>query len=154
MPRVGLKGHGSCMLIDEGLVILPEEECFELLARHHVGRVAVTVSALPAVFPVNYAVMDGAIVFRTGEGTKLSVALRNTVVAFEIDEFEPFAHGGWSVLAIGVASELEGDALARAQSLPLRPWADGERDHYVRIVPELLSGRRIIHVPADAIAVG
>lgn len=138
------------MLVDEGLVILPEEECFELLARHHVGRVAVTVGALPAVFPVNYTMMDGAIVFRTGDGTKLRAALRNAVVAFEIDDFEPFAHGGWSVLVVGVATELEGHALVRARDLPLNPWADGRRDHYVRIVPEIVSGRQIIHAPADA----
>ena len=138
------------MLVDEGLVILPEEECFELLGRHHVGRVAVTVGALPAVFPVNYTMLDGAIVFRTGDGTKLRAALNQTVVAFEIDDLDAFAHTGWSVMAIGVASQLEGDALARAKRLPLRPWADGERDHYVRVVPEMVSGRRIIHAGSGA----
>ena len=143
------------MLIDHGLELLAEEDCFELLAAHHVGRVAVTVSALPAVFPVNYALMDGAIVFRTGEGTKLQAALRNAVVAFEIDEFDGFGHGGWSVLAVGMADELTGTALERARELPLRPWADGERDRYVRIVPELLSGRRIVHAPVgSAMATG
>ena len=133
------------MLVDEGLVILAEEECLELLGRHHVGRVAVTVGALPAVFPVNYALMDGAIVFRTGDGTKLRAALDHTVVAFEIDDYDPFAHGGWSVLAVGLASELEGEALARARDLPLRPWADGDRHHFVQIVPEVISGREITH---------
>jgi nitroimidazol reductase NimA-like FMN-containing flavoprotein (pyridoxamine 5'-phosphate oxidase superfamily) len=133
------------MLIDQGLAILPEEECFELLATQHVGRVAVTVGALPAVFPVNYALMGGSIVFRTGEGTKLDAALRNAVVAFEIDEFDGFGHAGWSVMAVGVAREMTADALDQARTLPLRPWADGARDRYVQIVPELLSGRRIVH---------
>jgi uncharacterized protein len=138
------------MLVDDGLEILAEEECFELLARNHVGRVAVTVGALPAVFPVNYVLVNGAIVFRTGSGTKLKSAVDRAVVAFEIDAFEPFGHGGWSVLAIGVASELESHELARARELPLRPWADGARDRYVRIVPELVSGRRIVHAPDSA----
>jgi nitroimidazol reductase NimA-like FMN-containing flavoprotein (pyridoxamine 5'-phosphate oxidase superfamily) len=135
------------MLIDQGLEILGEQECFDLLATRHVGRVAVTVGALPAIFPVNYALMGGTIVFRTGEGTKLSAALRNAVVAFEIDEFDGFAHGGWSVMAVGMARELDGAALDDARRLPLRPWADGERDRFVQVVPELVSGRRIVHAP-------
>ena len=133
------------MLVEEGIEVLSEEECAALLGRCHVGRVAVTLSALPAVFPVNYAVLDGDVVFMTGEGTKLRAALSNTVVAFEIDEFDPFAHTGWSVMAIGVASELAGHDLDRARALALRPWADGDRRHYVRIRPDVLSGRRIRH---------
>ena len=136
------------MLVDEGLIILSEKECADLLAQHHVGRVAVTIEALPAVFPVNYALMDGDIVFRTGDGVKLRAALHNAVVAFEIDDYEPIDHGGWSVLAVGVASELTGPDLDRARALPLRPWADGDRGHYVRVVPELVSGRQITHSPA------
>lgn len=142
------------MLGDDGLEILTERECAQLLAQNHVGRVAVTLAALPAVFPVNYAIGDdGAIVFMTGEGTKLRAALQHTVVAFEIDGFEPVAHGGWSVMVVGVASELEGGALERARQLPLRPWAGGDRRHYVGIAPELVSGRRIRHdvtAPAGA----
>jgi hypothetical protein len=33
--------------------------------------------------------------------------------------------------------------LARLRGLPLRPWAPGARDHYVRILPAVLTGRRI-----------
>jgi uncharacterized protein len=133
------------MLIHDGLEILDEEQCLELLGRTHVGRVAVTIAALPAVFPVNYAMCDGAIVFRTADGTKLRAALENTVVAFEIDAFDAFGHGGWSVLAVGMATELSGHELAAARNLPLRPWADGDRDRYVCIRPEMVSGRRISH---------
>lgn len=35
-----------------------------------------------AVLPVNFLINDGLIVLRTGEGSKLSAALRNAVVAF------------------------------------------------------------------------
>lgn len=127
------------------LEAISEEECRQLLAATKIGRVAVTVGAVPAIFPVNHAVLDGAVVFRTSDGTKLDAALRGTVVAFEVDEADPDKEVGWSVVVVGVAGQIhEPDDRARARALNLRPWAPGERDHYVRILPEMISGRRII----------
>jgi nitroimidazol reductase NimA-like FMN-containing flavoprotein (pyridoxamine 5'-phosphate oxidase superfamily) len=128
-----------------GFEALGEAECLELLGLGTIGRVAVTMGAIPAVFPVNYRFADGAIHFRTGEGTKLFAATRNKVVAFQVDEIDRLYHAGWSVLAVGTALELkESVDLAWATHLPLRAWAPGMREHFVRIVPELVSGRRII----------
>jgi len=131
-------------LIDNGVEILSPEQCHELLRRNAVGRVAVTVAALPAIFPVNYAVLDTDIVFRTGEGTKLRAAADKAVVAFQTDHFDTSAGSGWSVMAIGLAEEItDPEELARARGLGLRPFAAGERPHFVRIRPEFVSGRRI-----------
>ena len=130
---------------DTGLSVLDEGECMALLAGVRVGRVAVSIGAVPAVFPVNFGVLDGAIVFRTGTGTKLDAATRNAVVAFEVDDLDPLYHEGWSVLVVGVADELTDPALLRrAEALPLAPWAPGRRDHFVRLQPEFVSGRRIL----------
>lgn len=132
-------------LIDNGLEILSPDQCHDLLRRTTVGRVAVTVAALPAIFPVNYAVLDGQIIFRTGEGTKLQAALHKTVVAFQIDHFDGSVASGWSVMAVGLAEEItDPDELRTAESLGLLPFAAGDRSHYVRIRPEFLSGRRIV----------
>ena len=128
-----------------GFEALGEEECFELLGRGKIGRVAITMGAIPAVLPVNYCFVDGAIHFRTGEGAKLTAASQHAVVAFEVDEIDLLYHAGWSVLAIGMARVLDSSAdLAWAARLPLRAWAPGVRDRFVRIVPEFVSGRRII----------
>src|SRR6187200_2130512 len=62
---------------------LSEEECYYLLATSSIGRVGISVRALPEVLPVNYAVLDGDVIIRTGAGTKLDAALTNAVVAFE-----------------------------------------------------------------------
>ena len=67
------------MLIDEGLELLDEAECRRLLASSRLGRVAVNMAALPAIFPVNFVVEDDHIVFRTGTGTKLEAATRHAV---------------------------------------------------------------------------
>ena len=55
-----------------GLEVLAREECFRLLATLKVGRVALSVGGLPVVVPVNFLVVDEAMVFRTGVGSKLS----------------------------------------------------------------------------------
>jgi hypothetical protein len=34
-------------------------------------------------------------------------------------------------------------AVVRAEQLPLAPWVGGDRRHFVRITPGLLSGRRV-----------
>jgi len=131
-------------LIDNGLEILSQDQCDALLRQGAVGRVAVTVAALPAIFPVNYAILDGDIVFLTGDGTKLRAALVRAVVAFEVDHIDPGPPSGWSVMAVGVAEEITdpGDLRAVAE-LGLRPFAGGDRSHVVRIRPEFVSGRRI-----------
>lgn len=126
------------------LEVLDREECIRLLEAHHLGRIAVTVAERPLVLPVNYAMDDGTVVFRTAGGTKLDAAVRGTFVAFEIDDADATYHGGWSVLVTGVAEEItDAEELRRAAQLPLRPWAPGERNHLVRITPVTTTGRRI-----------
>jgi nitroimidazol reductase NimA-like FMN-containing flavoprotein (pyridoxamine 5'-phosphate oxidase superfamily) len=133
--------------MDDGLELLTEAECRSLLASGSIGRVGVTVGALPVILPVNYAYVDGAIVFRTAEGTKLRAAVDRAVIAFEVDEYDEALQHGWSVLAVGQASEVADEAeLATFRALGLAPWADGTRTHYVRLVPEMLTGRRIVAV--------
>jgi len=127
------------------------EECHRLLTQATVGRVGISVDALPVVLPVNYAVMDGDIVIRTESGTKLDAALRGAVVAFEVDDADAVYHDGWSVLVQGRASEItEESELERARLLPLQPWAPGERNHFMRIAAERLTGRRLALAPDRA----
>ncbi len=133
-------------LIDErtGLEYIARDECIRLLEGRRLGRVAVTVAGRPLVLPVNYAMDNGSIVFRTDSGTKFDAAVRGEFVAFEIDDADPEYHTGWSVLFTGVAEEiLDRLELARAETLPLRPWAQGPKNHYLRITPVTISGRRI-----------
>src|SRR5579864_9394187 len=86
---------------------LAPAECLRLLASVPVGRVGVTIDALPAVLPVNFVVSDGAVLFRTVPGTKLDTATAGAVVAFEADGYDP-PSDAWSVLVRGVARPLVG----------------------------------------------
>ena len=126
------------------LEVLPEDECFELLARHRLGRVAVVAAGQPLIFPVNYALGDRVIAFRTAEGTKLATA-PNSHVAFEIDGYDQASGVGWSVVLQGVAYEITNAVDRHSQltrSLPVQPLAPGEREHWIGILPTELSGRR------------
>src|SRR5205823_2663786 len=69
---------------DPGFTELSVPECRALLATHGVGRIAVPTVSGPVVVPVNYSVVDGAIVFRTAPGTTPSQA-SGCQVAFEVD---------------------------------------------------------------------
>jgi nitroimidazol reductase NimA-like FMN-containing flavoprotein (pyridoxamine 5'-phosphate oxidase superfamily) len=130
----------------QGMVELGPDECLELLTSVPVGRVGVTIDALPAVLPVNFVMWNGAIVFRTVPGTKLDAAAAGAVVAFQADEYvSPDTTGAWSVLVRGIAREVTDPAeLAELVELPLDSWAwDGAAGRYVCIEPTVITGRRI-----------
>jgi nitroimidazol reductase NimA-like FMN-containing flavoprotein (pyridoxamine 5'-phosphate oxidase superfamily) len=124
--------------------VLDEAECRALLASTTIGRVGLSMDALPVVLPVNYTVMDDAILIRSTEGSKLSAAWKGAVVAFEIDGYDPLTHTGWSVLVQGTARVLNAPGeLAEARQQPLEPWAHPDEGAFVSITCDLLSGRRI-----------
>jgi nitroimidazol reductase NimA-like FMN-containing flavoprotein (pyridoxamine 5'-phosphate oxidase superfamily) len=132
---------------------IPADECLRLLATEEVGRLVVVLAGQPRVFPVNYALDGDAVVFRTASGTKLE-AISRSLVAFEVDRFTASTRTGWSVVVEGFAQEVTSvDAPGlreRMAALPVRPWAPGDRLHYVRIVPVTITGVHL-HPPAAAI---
>lgn len=123
---------------------LTRTECFQLLSGGHLGRVALVDGCGPVVFPVNYVLDRHTVVLRTEEGTKLDAAAAGSRVCFEVDGGDEAARTGWSVLVRGEITEVTDPAeLERLRGLPLRVWAPGRRDRYVRILPAVLTGRRI-----------
>jgi nitroimidazol reductase NimA-like FMN-containing flavoprotein (pyridoxamine 5'-phosphate oxidase superfamily) len=81
---------------------LSPAECRALLQAGGIGRVSVSIGALPAIFPVHYRLVDDDIVFRSpSDGAPGPGALDGAVIAFEADQFDPDEAGGWSVLVVG-----------------------------------------------------
>lgn len=127
-----------------GLEILARPECVRLLATARLGRVGLSMAALPVVLPVNFALMDDGIIVRSGFGTKFDAALTGSVVAFEADQVDTAEGIGWSVLVQGRASVIVDPVeLGRAGAIGLRPWAGGPKDRFVRITMDVISGRRL-----------
>lgn len=129
-----------------GLEVLDRDECLRLLGQATLGRVGVTIGALPSVVPVNYRVVGDEVVILTGAGTKLDAATKNAVVAFEVDDMDPIEHTGWSVMVTGMAREVVDEAeIAELTRRPLPHWAPGGRERIIAISTEIASGRRIAH---------
>ena len=122
---------------------LTRSECFELLAGGHLGRVAVTDDHGPVAFPVSFVLDRHTVVFRTEPGTKLHAAGRGSLACFEADGTDVSGHAAWSVIVRGEITEVTDPVeLARLRALPLPVRVPGARDHYVRILPAVLTGRR------------
>lgn len=123
---------------------LSEDECWRLLARKSVGRLAVSVKNRPDIFPVNYRIDEETIIVKTAPGLKLAAATLGFGVAFEVDSIDEFNHSGWSIVVVGEATEIEGlEELLEVDRLLIEPWAKGQKNRYVRITPEHITGRRI-----------
>jgi nitroimidazol reductase NimA-like FMN-containing flavoprotein (pyridoxamine 5'-phosphate oxidase superfamily) len=132
------------VLDSAGFEVLDVAACFSLLSTTSLGRVAVTIGALPAIFPVNFCVVGGQVVFRSGEGTKLTAALSGTIVAFEADRSDPVSGEAWSVQIVGGSEVVEPEADSAAAALAaLRSLAPVPRRYLVKITPERVSGRRL-----------
>jgi nitroimidazol reductase NimA-like FMN-containing flavoprotein (pyridoxamine 5'-phosphate oxidase superfamily) len=126
---------------------LDREECLLLVRWESVGRLAVARHGFaPVVVPVNFVLDGDTILFRTDVGDT-TLRLFENPASFQVDRFDWYRRIGWSVLIQGNAQLLtpeEADAL----DTDVVPWAPGERDLVVRIVPESISGRRVELVSA------
>lgn len=127
-----------------GLVEMTTEECWDRLRAAGAGRVAVSVGTTPDIFPVNYLIRDDEIVIRTEAGTKLAAATLMNAVAFEIDEIDPVAKTGWSVVVKGHGREATKIAeLEALEELDMDPWVATPKPRWLVITPHEVTGRRV-----------
>jgi nitroimidazol reductase NimA-like FMN-containing flavoprotein (pyridoxamine 5'-phosphate oxidase superfamily) len=129
------------------LQVLSDEACYQLLATQQIGRLGVNAEHYPLIFPVNYALDHGVIVIRTDTGTKLAAA-DHANVTFEVDHIDQQTRSGWSVLVRGLAEEVTSEhrteLVERTKASGVEPWAPGDRGHWIRLIPQDISGRRIV----------
>ena len=122
---------------------LSESACWALLRTTTVGRLAVWVDDHPDIFPLNYAVDHGTLVFRSKAGTKVSAALSDAQVALEAHGYDAGTAEAWSVVIRGKAEEIRGGPdLIDTLDLPLFPWQAGDKGRFLRIIPTTMTGRR------------
>ena len=134
----------------EVITILPVSECWELMKSVSLGRLVTSVDGRPQIFPVNFVVQRRTILFRTAEGTKLVSTSMNNQVLFEVDDHT--VAEGWSVIVQGRARSLRTDEeIEEAEQAQLLTWTATEKTHYVRILPDTVTGRRFrFDVPSQA----
>lgn len=119
-------------------------ECVSALHSTDVGRVAMVTPAGPRIVPVNYGVLDDAVVVRTSAYSELAQHAIGSELAFEVDDLDFSKHTGWSVVVHGVGATIEGEELSRVRrAADPEPWAAGSRAFYIKIGWRDLTGRRI-----------
>ena len=125
------------------ITILSAAECWNLLSSVAIGRLVTSVDGQPEIFPVNFVVQNRTVLFRTAQGTKLVSAAINNRVLFEADEHN--VAEGWSVIVQGTARLLRtGEEIDEAERAQLLPWIATTKEHFVRIRPDGVTGRRFI----------
>ena len=129
---------------------LSEAQCWELISAGGIGRIGYSGRFGPMIQPVNYKVLDNAVVFRTAEHSSMGEDLRTGIahaeykVAFEIDHYDLDAETGWSVLIQGDAHHVDSeDERASVLRAGVEAWVAGERNLFLRIVPTRITGRRV-----------
>lgn len=122
---------------------LSDRDCWTFLRSTEVGRLGLCGRDGPEIFPINFVVDHGTLVFRTAAGTKLAVVDRASAVALEADGYDPETHEVWSVVVKGEATIVKrAEELMSTADLPLSPWHGSAKSIFVRIVPTGVSGRR------------
>jgi transcriptional regulator with XRE-family HTH domain len=127
------------------LDVLAEPECWRLLDDHGVGRIAFLDEPddMPHVLPLNYAVRDHALVMRTRKGSLLDTTVGRSATgcpaSFEVDRVDDAESEGWSVLLRGSIAVAD----AADQPAEVEPWAGGARVRQVKLLPRVVTGRRI-----------
>jgi nitroimidazol reductase NimA-like FMN-containing flavoprotein (pyridoxamine 5'-phosphate oxidase superfamily) len=124
--------------------VLSTEDIYARLASAQVGRLVYMDEEGPAAIPVNFAVLDRDIVFRseTGSGHRHIVS---QPVAFEVDDIDEQDNSAWSVLLRGQAHEVPIDEVPRLLALTgsrfPKPWAAGVHNVWFRLEVRSVSGR-------------
>lgn len=123
------------------IAVLGDKEAWQLLGGVALGRLVTTFGGQLEIFPVNFAVQDGTVLFRTAEGTKLFTTVMNDQVLFEADDHTTVE--GWSVIIRGTARVLTtADEIRQADQAGLMPWVPTVKLRYVRVTPTEISARR------------
>jgi uncharacterized protein len=130
----------------EPVTMLSDDESWNLISAVHLGRLVTVVEGRAEIFPVNFVVQRGTVLFRTAEGTKLFATVMNDQVLFEADDHD--VAQGWSVIVRGTAEVLfASDDIQEAERAGLYPWIATRKLRFVRITPSQITGRRFVFGP-------
>ena len=119
---------------------LGSDECWELLRENTFGRLAYQLRGRTRIAPINYAVDEGRLIFRTAEGSKFYALQVDDAVAFEIDSHDD--DQAWSVVAQGRVAEILDAKEMKEATVHLRPWVRTKKKHVLSIAIDELTGRR------------
>jgi uncharacterized protein len=115
---------------------ISEQECWYLLATTSVGRLALSVWALPMILPVQYYLDDRDIAACLGHRELPERSLDEAIIAFAADSIDPSTRAGWSV-------EVQGRSVLSRQARSGTSCPQHALGQVVRIEPTTLTGHRV-----------
>ena len=95
------------------------------------------------MLPVNFAMNDGAVIFRTRPDSTMAAQLPGAAVAFEVDSADFGNLIGWSVVVTGTCRPAPDELAGR-----MTPWVEGERGRVFRIEADAMTGRKLEQLDA------
>jgi hypothetical protein len=129
---------------------LDEAQCRRLLTTVTIGRLGFTEGALPAILPVAFTVQGGDVLIALRHDNPAVNAVRRSVVALEVDEYDPATRTGWSVTVVG-PSQIIGEPrpVAARGRLPASTGAPDSAWCYVAVQLGLVRGWQMTPYPPD-----
>ena len=115
-----------------------DHECLELLRRSQVGRVGLSIGAVPAVVPVRYEMQPGGIVLASSI-EQVAKAMEGAVIALQCDGFDEDERKRWTVLAVGTTERIDPYTIPATSRAPHPGGWDAS--HFFWFRPEVFSGR-------------
>ncbi|MFI5042486.1 MAG: pyridoxamine 5'-phosphate oxidase family protein [Acidimicrobiales bacterium] len=94
--------RGANIVQRQGGNPISASECWELLKGEVVGRLALSLRALPAILPVQYYVDGEDLAICLGHHEIPHQAVDGTVVAFAADSIDAPTRVGWTVQVLGI----------------------------------------------------
>ncbi len=122
--------------------VLPPYDCWGLLEQAEIARIGWSGPDGVAIVPVNYAVGDGALWFRTQPFGALARQCAGGEVVVEVDHVAPETHSAWSVIIHGSAERVPVEEVPD-DLMEMAVWAPGPRSLFVRVTPREVTGRRL-----------
>jgi nitroimidazol reductase NimA-like FMN-containing flavoprotein (pyridoxamine 5'-phosphate oxidase superfamily) len=126
------------------LIELDRDTALSLVATEVIGRVALP-GEPPAVIPMTFVLDGTSVLVRTTREASIAAHVGDWVT-FEADGHDATLRAGWSVVISGPLSDATDEIAARphtAAEARLHPWAPGERECWLRIASEVVSGRAL-----------
>ena len=119
---------------------LDERECWDLLASESVGRIALSVRALPAILLVQYYLDGRTLGICLGQHRIPTTSVNDAVMAFAADAIDDSSNSGWTIQVQGLAH------VPMASGVP-RDCGQPAAGQIVHIEPATISGHRFILCP-------
>jgi nitroimidazol reductase NimA-like FMN-containing flavoprotein (pyridoxamine 5'-phosphate oxidase superfamily) len=126
------------------LIALDRDTALSLVATELIGRVALP-GEPPAVIPMTFVLDGTSVLVRTTSEASIAAHV-GSWVTFEADGHDDRLRAGWSVVISGPLSDVTDEIAGRphtAAEARLQPWAPGDRECWLRIASEVVSGRAI-----------